>query len=184
MNELARRKLRELVARDGLLIAENSSRTESLLRDYCGEFRREISVLVMALEDTRLPICCPRRKVYQEKFCSDAWRKGCATIWLYRKAQRVGQSNSWALAFGLISENELSARRNRQTKKQNITQPTANRSPKVVKTSTPQATQQNQAASTQNAKVASASYVVSANGAEILRLLAKHCERFRTIHAF
>jgi hypothetical protein len=82
MNELPRRKLRELVARDGLLIAENSSRTESLLRDYCGEFRREISVLVMALEEHAVA-----------EFCSDAWRKGCATIWLYRKAQRVGQSN-------------------------------------------------------------------------------------------
>ncbi len=33
MNDLPRRKLRELVARDGDLIAENPPRTESLLRD-------------------------------------------------------------------------------------------------------------------------------------------------------
>jgi hypothetical protein len=71
---------------------------------------------------------------------------------------------SWALAFGLISESELSAAETEQTKKQNLTEPTANVSPKVVKTSTSQATQQKQTASTQPAKVASASYVVSANG--------------------
>jgi parallel beta-helix repeat protein len=164
MNELPRRKLRELVARDGLLIAENSSRTESLLRDYCGEFRREISVLVMALEEHAVADMLSAQKgLPREVLFRRLAQRLCDNLALSESAARWS-IESWALAFGLISENELSAGGTEQTKKQNITQPTANASPKVVKTSTPQATQQNQAASTQNAKVASASYVVSANG--------------------
>ncbi|HEX9962651.1 MAG TPA: hypothetical protein VGB00_17090, partial [Pyrinomonadaceae bacterium] len=51
MNELPRRKLLEIVAKHGRSIIENPRRLEGLLRDYCGEYRREISALVMAVEE-------------------------------------------------------------------------------------------------------------------------------------
>jgi len=50
-----REKLREIVARDGNRILEDSDRCEGLLKDYCGEHRREISALVGALEE-RVPM--------------------------------------------------------------------------------------------------------------------------------
>jgi hypothetical protein len=50
-----REKLREIVARDGSRILEDSDRCEGLLKDYCGEHRREISALVGALEE-RVPM--------------------------------------------------------------------------------------------------------------------------------
>jgi parallel beta-helix repeat protein len=169
MNDLPRRKLRELVARDGRLIAENSLRSESLLRDYCGEFRREISVLVMALEEHAVDdmLSAPKSLPRQVLFGRLAQRL-CDNLALSESAARWS-IESWALAFGLITEKELSASITEQAKKQNPPEPTASVSQKTAKPVTPPASQPKQTASTQTAptqtaKVATASYVVSANG--------------------
>ncbi len=53
--EAPREKLREIVARDGSRILDDPDRCEGLLKDYCGEHRREISALVGALEE-RVPM--------------------------------------------------------------------------------------------------------------------------------
>ncbi len=169
MNDLPRRKLRELVERDGGLIAENPHRSESLLRDYCGEFRREISVLVMALEEHAVAdmLSAPKGLPGKVLFARLVQRL-CDNLALSESAARWS-IESWALAFGLISENELSNDETEQTKRENLTEPTANVfPPKVVKT-TPQKAQPKQTASaqitpTQTAKIASTSYVVSVNG--------------------
>jgi parallel beta-helix repeat protein len=164
MNDLPRRKLRELVARDSGLIAENPPRTESLLRDYCGEFRREISVLVMALEEHAVAdmLSAPKSLPLQVLFGRLAQRL-CDNLALSESAARWS-IESWALAFGLISENELSASETEQTKKQNPIEPAANVSPKIVKTAASPTAQPKPTASTQTAKAASTSYVVSASG--------------------
>ncbi|HXH69819.1 MAG TPA: hypothetical protein VNI60_05670, partial [Pyrinomonadaceae bacterium] len=179
MNDLPRQKLRELVARDGDLIAENPPRTESLLRDYSGEFRREISVLVMALKEHAVadmlsaPKGLPRKVLFgrlAQRLCDNLALSESAARW---------SIESWALAFGLISENELSASETEQTKKQNLTEPTASVSPKTAKATTSPTAQPKQTAPTQTNKVASANYVVSANGggnfatiSEALRMVA------------
>jgi len=164
MNDLPRQKLRELVARDGRLIAENPHRAESLLRDYCGEFRREISVLVMALEEHAVAdmLSAPKSLPRQVLFGRLAQRL-CDNLALSESAARWS-IESWALAFGLISDNELSASETEQNRKQNLTEPTANAFPKVVKPTISQTAQSKQTVSTQTAKVASASYVVASNG--------------------
>ena len=51
MNDLARQKLVELVARFGPSLVDEPQRSEALLRDLCGELRREIFVLVAALKE-------------------------------------------------------------------------------------------------------------------------------------
>lgn len=53
--EAPRERLREIVARDGSRILDDPDRCEGLLKDYCGEHRREISALVGALEE-RVPM--------------------------------------------------------------------------------------------------------------------------------
>lgn len=181
MNDLPRRKLRELAARDGNLIHENPPRTESLLRDYCGEFRREISVLVMALEEHTVAdmLSAPKGLPRKVLFARLAQRL-CDNLALSESAARWS-IESWAFAFGLIPENELSVSETEQTKKQNLTEqikqnsnePTADASPQVIKTTAQTAppkqtssaqTAQIQIAPPQTAKVAPGSYVVSANG--------------------
>src|SRR5687767_4374328 len=54
MEGLPRQKLRELVARFGRDLGDDPRRCEGLLRDVCGEHKREISVLVNAARD-RVP---------------------------------------------------------------------------------------------------------------------------------
>jgi len=50
MNDLPRRKLREIIDRYGRSLCEDPRRCEALLRDFCGEYEREIFVLVNALK--------------------------------------------------------------------------------------------------------------------------------------
>jgi nitrous oxidase accessory protein NosD len=109
MNDLPRQKLRELVARHGRSLVGDRRRCEGLLRDYCGRHRREVSVLVSALEEhaphdlLAAPAGTPRG------------------VLLARLARRLSDNlalsagaaewsvNSWALALGVITDEELEA---------------------------------------------------------------------------
>jgi hypothetical protein len=107
MNELARQKLGEIVARHGPTVAGDARRIEGLLRDYVGRHRREIAVLVNAVE---------------ERVAMDLLSFGAGsprTALLARLARRLQDNlameaaaakwavNSWALALGVISSAEL-----------------------------------------------------------------------------
>ena len=109
MNEQPRQKLREIVARHGPSVVQDARRCEGLLRDYAGAHRREVSVLLSALEEhvphdlLAAPAGTPR------------------TVLLKRLARRLSDYhalsepaaawsvNSWALALGLISDDDLRA---------------------------------------------------------------------------
>lgn len=118
MNEQPRRKLRELVARHGQSIVRDARRCEGLLKDYSGEYRGEVSVLVSALEEQvpqdmlAAPDAAPRevmlarmtRRLTDNRALSET-----AAAW---------SVNSWALALGLISEDELKAVEGRSAARQ------------------------------------------------------------------
>ena len=69
--EVPREKLRELVAKNGDLLINDSDRCEGLLKDHCGEYRREISALVGALEE-RVPM--ELRSSWQNAMTPEAMR--------------------------------------------------------------------------------------------------------------
>ena len=50
MNDLPRQKLRELITQYGRSLCDDPRRCEALLKDYCGQHKREIFVLVNALK--------------------------------------------------------------------------------------------------------------------------------------
>lgn len=50
MNNIPRQKLRELIIQYGRELCDNPQRCEALLRDVCGEYRREIFTLINALK--------------------------------------------------------------------------------------------------------------------------------------
>jgi len=50
MNDLPRQKLREIIDQYGWSLCEDPRRCEALLRDFCGEYKPEIFVLVSALK--------------------------------------------------------------------------------------------------------------------------------------
>ncbi len=54
MNDEVRNKLKELVKTYGTELCTDIRKTEGLLRDYCGEHKREIAVLISAMEN-RIP---------------------------------------------------------------------------------------------------------------------------------
>lgn len=116
MDTLPRQKLREIVARHGRSVADEPRRCEGLLRDYCGAYRREIAVLVGALE---------------ERVAADLLAAGKGTpreVLLARLARRLHDNvameaaaarwavHSWALALGVVSGAELEAIEQGQSK--------------------------------------------------------------------
>ncbi len=50
MHDLPRQKLRELIVGYGRSLCDDPRRCEALLKDYCGQYKREIFVLVSALK--------------------------------------------------------------------------------------------------------------------------------------
>ena len=109
MNDEPRQKLREIVERHGHSVVHGARRCEGLLRDYAAGHRREVSVLLSALE---------------EHVPQDLLAAGAGTpreVLLKRLARRLSDYralseraaawsvNSWAFALGLISDEELKA---------------------------------------------------------------------------
>lgn len=107
MNNAPRETLREIVARHGRSVIEDPRRCEGLLRDYCGEYRREVSVLVMALEERvptdmlSAPATAPR-----EVLLARLSTRLCDHLALSEPAARWAVT-SWALALDVISKEEL-----------------------------------------------------------------------------
>lgn len=109
MNPLPRQKLVEIVARHGPAIAKDSRRCEALLRDYCSGHRREVAVLVSAVQErvaadllayqTGLPREAVLSKLARRLHDNLAMQESAAT-WAV---------HSWALALGFISAAELDA---------------------------------------------------------------------------
>ena len=51
MHDLPRQKLRELIIEYGRSLCDDPRRCEALLKDYCGQYKREIFVLISALKN-------------------------------------------------------------------------------------------------------------------------------------
>jgi hypothetical protein len=54
MNDLPRQKLKEIIIQYGRSLCDEPQRCEGLLRDLCGQYQKEIAVLVGALKE-RVP---------------------------------------------------------------------------------------------------------------------------------
>ena len=51
MDELPRKQLKSIIASYGIALHENPKRCEALLRDFCGQYRQEISLLINAQKE-------------------------------------------------------------------------------------------------------------------------------------
>ncbi|MCU1290024.1 MAG: serine/threonine protein kinase [Acidobacteria bacterium] len=106
MNDLPRQKLVEIVAKHGVSVIENARRCEGLLRDYSPGFRREISVLTMAIEE-RVPLDLLAGKATpQQVLLGRLSQRLCDNLALSEQAARWSVY-SWALALKIISVEEL-----------------------------------------------------------------------------
>jgi hypothetical protein len=129
--EIPREKLKELVAKNGDSLLQDSDRCEGLLKDHCGSHRREISALVGALEE-RIPL--ELKSSWQSAMTPEAMRarlvqrleenRGLAPAvanwavdaWSYalgvglgRRSDRVDDASAAGLAGGAAANNAWAA---------------------------------------------------------------------------
>ncbi|MDY7078996.1 MAG: WD40 repeat domain-containing protein [Chloroflexota bacterium] len=102
MNDIPRQKLCEIVAQYGTSLKDDPRRTEALLRDFCGAYKREIFVLVSALrEQVAADLLASQDSVPHQVLLAQLTRRLQDNLALAEDAARWAVE-SWALALGVI----------------------------------------------------------------------------------
>ncbi|HKQ52121.1 MAG TPA: hypothetical protein VJT74_07120 [Pyrinomonadaceae bacterium] len=110
MNDAPRQTLRELVARHGPDLCSDARRCEGLLRDLCGEHRREINLLVSALEErVPLDLLAARGSVPHGLLLTRLSKRLEDQLAVTEQAARWAVE-SWALALGVVTDAEVEER--------------------------------------------------------------------------
>lgn len=178
MNDAPRQKLREIIRLHGRDVIENPRRVENLLRDYCGEHRREISVLTMALEEHAVAdmLHAPASALLRKVTLARLTQRLCDNLALSETAAHWS-IETWAWAFDLISDAELNANGNQRASergeieltKRTLPQNSAPEKTGGKKASPNQTAPVKQTAQPQAAKAAtvtltSSTFIIAANG--------------------
>ncbi|MBA3440311.1 MAG: right-handed parallel beta-helix repeat-containing protein [Pyrinomonadaceae bacterium] len=109
MDNLPRQKLCEIVSRYGRSVASDARRCEGLLRDYCGTYRREIAVLVAALEERiAADLLAANAGLPREVLLNKLAQRLHDNLAIDKHAARWAVG-SWALALEVVSSTELEA---------------------------------------------------------------------------
>jgi WD40 repeat protein len=104
MNDLPRQTLIELVTRYGPSLSDDPKRTEGLLRDFCGEHKREISALVSAhKEGVAADLLALGDSVPYQVLLGQLTRRLQDNLALAEDAAQWAV-DSWALALGVIQQ--------------------------------------------------------------------------------
>ncbi|MET0623456.1 MAG: hypothetical protein ABW250_10795 [Pyrinomonadaceae bacterium] len=103
-----------MIARHGPGLCSDARRCEGLLRDLCGEHRREINTLMGALRE-RVPIdlLAARNSVPAGLLLTRLAKRLEAQLAMTEEASRWGV-DSWALALGVVSDAELKELKSRR----------------------------------------------------------------------
>ena len=111
--------LRRIVGKYGNDLGGNARRCEGLLKDLCGAYRREISVLTNAIEE-RIPLdlLAAGNSMPRELLLTRLAKRLEDNLGLTIEASRWAV-DSWALALGVLTDDEVKARE----RKQNIRAP-------------------------------------------------------------
>jgi WD40 repeat protein len=104
VNDLPRQKLCQIIAQYGPALTDDARRTEALLRDFCGEYKREIFVLVSALRgQVAADLLTSQTSVPREVLLAQLTRRLQENLALAEDAARWAVE-SWALALGVIAQ--------------------------------------------------------------------------------
>jgi hypothetical protein len=116
MNNLPRQMLRRILTKYGNEICSDARRCESLLNDLCGEYRREINVLVNAIEErVPLDLLAANSSMPQELLLTKLEKRLEEQTALTIDAARWAVE-SWALALGATTEAEIEERNRKRLK--------------------------------------------------------------------
>ena len=126
-----RRTLRELIVRHGPGLCSDARRCEGLLRDLCGEHRREINILLGALrERVPLDLLAGRNSVPSGLLLTRLAKRLEDHLALTAAASRWAV-DSWALALGVVSDAEL---RGLESRREEAARPGAERETQAGRT--------------------------------------------------
>lgn len=110
MNDLPRHTLARIIAENGRAICDAPKRVEGLLRDLCGAHRREINIIMGALEErVAADLMSAGNSVPREVLLARLAARLRDNLAYTPEAARWGVE-TWAFALGVMSEAELQAR--------------------------------------------------------------------------
>ena len=120
MNNVPRQTLRLIINKYGQDLCGDRRRCEGLLKDLCGEYRREINVLTSALEErVPLDLLAAERSMPHELLLTKLTKRLEENLGLTGEASRWAV-NSWALALGILSEAEIQAKELKEKEQNDI----------------------------------------------------------------
>jgi uncharacterized RDD family membrane protein YckC len=108
MNEIPRQKLCELIKRYDASLCHHPSRLEGLLRDVCGQYRREIAVLINAAKEGVATDLLSSQNIPTNILLTRLTKRLQDNFGLEQEAARWAVE-SWGLALGIISETDESS---------------------------------------------------------------------------
>lgn len=110
MNDLPRHTLSRIIAKHGREICDAPKRIEALLRDLCGAQRREINIIIGALEErVAADLIAAGNSVPREVLLARLTARLRDNLAYTPEAARWGVE-TWAVALGILSEAELQER--------------------------------------------------------------------------
>ena len=120
MNNVPRQMLRLIINKYGHDLCGDKRRCEGLLKDLCGEYRREINVLTSALEErVPLDLLAAERSMPHELLLTKLTKRLEENLGLTGEASRWAV-NSWALALGILTEAEIQEKELKEKKQNDI----------------------------------------------------------------
>jgi hypothetical protein len=104
MNDTPREQLKYIIGQYGRSISEDPKRCEALLRDFCGQYRKEINVLVSAIKEAvTVDLSNLQHRVPSDLLLAQLTKRLEDRLAIDPIAARWSVE-SWAIALGLISE--------------------------------------------------------------------------------
>ena len=106
MNNIPREQLKYIITQYGRSLSEDPQRCEAFLRDLCGQYRREINVIVSALkEGVPTDLLNSQNSVPSDLLLSRLTKRLEDRLGLTQESA-TWAVESWALAFGIVSERD------------------------------------------------------------------------------
>jgi hypothetical protein len=104
VNDVPREQLKKIIGRYGRSLSEDPQRCEALLRDFCGQYRKEISVLISAIKESiPVDLSNSQHRVPSDLLLAQLTKRLEDRLAIDPVAARWSVE-SWAIALGLISE--------------------------------------------------------------------------------
>lgn len=115
MNNAPRETLRRIISKYGTDLCADKRRCEALLKDLCGEHRREINVLTNAIEErVPLDLLAAGNQMPRGLLLTKLAKRLEDNLGLTREASEWAV-DSWAFALELLTEAEISEKEREQT---------------------------------------------------------------------